>query len=115
MILAVLLVGGFFKSLQFTSINTLAYADIEHESHEPGDQLRQRGAAIVAVGRRRLWRAGARGRAHGPAGRERGRPGDFPSAFILVAAIAASSALIFARLPKEAGASLSARARPAGR
>ena len=28
-ILAVLLVGGFFKSLQFTSINTLAYADIE--------------------------------------------------------------------------------------
>ena len=38
--------------------------------------------------------------------------GDFPLAFLLVAAIAASSALIFASLPKEAGASLSARARP---
>jgi hypothetical protein len=38
--------------------------------------------------------------------------GDFPLAFLLVAAIAASSALIFATLPKEAGASLSARARP---
>ena len=34
--------------------------------------------------------------------------GDFPLAFLLVAAIAAGSALIFARLPKEAGASLSA-------
>ena len=29
LILLLLLVGGFFKSLQFTSINTLAYADIE--------------------------------------------------------------------------------------
>ena len=29
LILAVLLVGGFFRSLQFTSINTLGYADIE--------------------------------------------------------------------------------------
>jgi fucose permease len=29
LILLLLLVGGFFKSLQFTSINSLAYADIE--------------------------------------------------------------------------------------
>ena len=28
MIIATLLVGGFFRSLQFTSLNTLAYADI---------------------------------------------------------------------------------------
>lgn len=28
--LAVLLVGGFFRSLQFTAVNTLAYADISH-------------------------------------------------------------------------------------
>ena len=35
--------------------------------------------------------------------------GDFPLAFLLVAVIAASSAFIFAMLPKEAGASLSAR------
>ena len=39
---------------------------------------------------------------------------DFALAFLLVAAIAASSALIFMRLPKDAGASLSARARPVG-
>lgn len=30
-ILAVLLVGGFFRSLQFTSLNTLGYADVPHE------------------------------------------------------------------------------------
>jgi len=40
--------------------------------------------------------------------------GDFPLAFVLVAAIAASSAFVFARLPKGAGANLSARARPVG-
>jgi hypothetical protein len=40
--------------------------------------------------------------------------GDFPLAFILVAVIAASSALVFMRLPKDAGATLSARARKVG-
>lgn len=30
-IVSVLLVGGFFRSLQFTSLNTLGYADIPHE------------------------------------------------------------------------------------
>jgi len=30
-ILAVLLVGGFFRSLQFTGLNTLGYADVPHE------------------------------------------------------------------------------------
>ena len=40
--------------------------------------------------------------------------GDFPAAFLLVAVIAASSALVFALLPKEAGASLASRARAVG-
>jgi hypothetical protein len=40
--------------------------------------------------------------------------GDFPLAFVLVAAIAATSSLIFAMLPKGAGASLSARAHAVG-
>ena len=31
LILAVLLIGGFFRSLQFTSINTLGYADIDRQ------------------------------------------------------------------------------------
>jgi hypothetical protein len=36
---------------------------------------------------------------------------DFPLAFVLVATIAACSALLFARLPKDAGTTLSGRAR----
>jgi hypothetical protein len=49
-----------------------------------------------------------------------GRPGaqvvaeDFPVAFLIVAAIAACSTFIFMRLPKGAGASLSAKAEPVG-
>jgi len=39
---------------------------------------------------------------------------DFTLAFILVAGLAASSSLIFARLPKRAGASLSRRAHAVG-
>ena len=38
--------------------------------------------------------------------------GDFPLAFVLVAAIAAGSAFVFTRLPKGAGANLSARGPP---
>jgi hypothetical protein len=40
--------------------------------------------------------------------------GDFPAAFLLIAVMAASSALVFALLPKEAGASLASRARAVG-
>ena len=78
-VLAVLLVGGFFKSLEFTSINAIAYADIDSTRHEPGHQLRQRGAAAVAARPGvAVRRAGARDRAHGPARRER-RGGRFPA------------------------------------
>src|SRR4029079_18699051 len=38
--------------------------------------------------------------------------GEFPLAFLIVAVIAASSLFVFSMLPKEAGSSLSARARP---
>jgi hypothetical protein len=39
---------------------------------------------------------------------------DFPAAFLVVAAFAASSAFVFLRLPKTAGSSLATRARPVG-
>ena len=107
-ILAVLLVGGFFKSLEFTSINSIAYADIDTKAMSRATSFASVAQQIVALGRRGRRRAGARGRAHGP-GRRSVVAGDFPLAFVLVAAIAASSSLIFAMLPKEAGASLSAR------
>jgi EmrB/QacA subfamily drug resistance transporter len=109
-IFAVLLVGGFFKSLQFTSINTLAYADIEPKAMS-------RATSFASVVQQLSLSAGV---AIGALILELERMGrhatnveasDFITAFLVVAAIAASSALIFVGLPQEAGASLS-RARP---
>ncbi|HSD92785.1 MAG TPA: MFS transporter [Methyloceanibacter sp.] len=108
-ILGVLLVGGFFKSLQFTSINAIAYADIE-------PRAMSRATSFASVAQQLSMSAGV---AVGALVLEIQRLGrhdlgveasDFPLAFLLVAAIAASSALVFARLPKDAGSSLSARA-----
>ncbi len=40
--IAILLVGGFFRSLQFTSINTIAYAEVEQ-------RLMSRATSMVAA------------------------------------------------------------------
>ena len=111
--LGLLLVGGFFKSLQFTSINTIAYADIDNRAMS-------RATSFASVAQQLSLSAGV---AIGALVLELERMGrdshavlliDFPSAFVLVSAIAASSALIFATLPRDAGDNLSARARPVG-
>jgi EmrB/QacA subfamily drug resistance transporter len=110
-IFAVLLVGGFFKSLQFTSINTIAYADIEPKAMS-------RATSFASVAQQLSMSAGVAVGALVLEAERMGREatnvvaGDFASAFILVAAIATTSAFIFAALPQEAGSSLSARARP---
>ncbi len=112
-VLAVLLVGGFFKSLEFTSINSLAYADIDAKAMS-------RATSFASVVQQLSLSAGVAIGALVLEVQRMGRPdasvvaGDFPLALILVAAIAASSAFVFARLPKDAGANLSSRARPVG-
>ncbi|ODR94638.1 MFS transporter [Methyloceanibacter stevinii] len=112
-ILATLLVGGFFRSLEFTAINTIAYADIdEHEMSKAtsfasvSQQLSM--SAGVAVGALVLE--------FQRAGRESHEvlASDFTLAFLIVGAICASSALVFTRLPKDAGASLSRKAHQLG-
>jgi EmrB/QacA subfamily drug resistance transporter len=105
--LALLLVGGFFRSLQFTSINTLAYAEV--------DTTRvSRATALVSVAQQLAISAGV---AFGALAVEitvalRGgtlEARDFPPAFLAVAAISALSAIIFARLSPDAGAELTDR------
>jgi heme O synthase-like polyprenyltransferase len=109
-VLGVLLVGGFFKSLEFTSINSIAYADIDKKAMS-------RATSFASVAQQLSLSAGVAIGAIILEFERIGRPdgtvlaADFPLAFLLVAAIAASASLIFARLPKEAGASLSAPAR----
>ncbi|HAH64517.1 MAG TPA: MFS transporter [Rhizobiales bacterium] len=113
LVLAVLLVGGFFKSLQFTSINSIAYADIDTKAMS-------RATSFASVAQQLSLSTGVAVGALVLEFERLGRPdstvvaGDFPAAFLLVAVIAASSALVFALLPKEAGASLASRARAVG-
>jgi MFS family permease len=106
--LATLLVGGFFRSLQFTAINTLAYADIDARQMSRATSLASVGqqlslSAGVAVGALVVdlslaWR-----------GETALTAADFAPAFLVVAAISAASAFVFARLPADAGAEMSGR------
>src|SRR5579871_3135397 len=103
--IAILLAGGFFRSLQFTAVNTIAYAEIE-------PSLMSRATTLTAVGQQLALSTGVavgalvvelmlrlkHGAAMGAA--------DFPPAFLVVAALAAAASLIFARLPADAGAEL---------
>jgi EmrB/QacA subfamily drug resistance transporter len=111
---AILLVGGFFRSLQFTSTNALAYAQVE-------PARMSRATALTAVGQQLSLSAGV---ALGGATVElmvwsKADPtitaADFPPAFLVIAAISAASAIIFARLPPDAGAELAHRTPPGGK
>jgi EmrB/QacA subfamily drug resistance transporter len=105
-IFLILLVGGFFRSLTFTSINTIAYAEVAVRELS-------RATALMAVSQQLSISAGvAIGAAVVEATlRWKGASGlsadDFWPAFLVVAAISASSALFFARLPPDAGAEMS--------
>jgi EmrB/QacA subfamily drug resistance transporter len=103
-----LLIGGFFRSLQFTSINTLAYADVEPSRVS-------RATSLVSVAQQLAISAGV---AFGALAVEltvhfRGEGAlsahDFPPAFIAVATISALSVLFFVRLSPHAGAELANR------
>jgi EmrB/QacA subfamily drug resistance transporter len=106
--IVILLSGGFFRSLQFTSINTLAYAEIE-------PQLMSRATTLVSVAQQLSLSTGVAVGAlvvettlrlkHGTAM----GAWDFPPAFLAVGALSASAAFVFARLPPDAGAELSGR------
>ncbi len=101
--IAILLSGGFFRSLQFTSINTIAYAEIDPPKMSRATAMVAAAQQLslstgVAVGALvveitlRLKHSTTMGAS------------DFPPAFLVVALLAASAALIFMRLPPDAGA-----------
>ncbi|WGF87153.1 DHA2 family efflux MFS transporter permease subunit [Marinivivus vitaminiproducens] len=108
LILALLLIGGFFRSLQFTSINAIAYADI------PPAQI-SRATSLSAVGQQLSLSAGVALGAFALETAFHARGGaaiaaqDFGPAFLVVAAVAAASTLVFARLATDAGAVLATR------
>jgi EmrB/QacA subfamily drug resistance transporter len=106
--IAVLLAGGFFRSLQFTSVNVIAYAEVE-------PARMSRATSLVAVAQQLSQSVGV---ALGALALEtvlrfKEQNGlvaeDFPPAFLLVGLVSASSIPLFARMPPDAGAELADR------
>jgi hypothetical protein len=107
-IVGLLIVGGFFRSLEFTSLNTIAYADIDNRRMSRATSLvsvsQQVSISIgVAIGALAvdltLW---ARGHSIITAA-------DFQPAFLTVAAIAGCAFFVFLAMPADAGAELARR------
>ena len=107
-IVGILILGGFFRSLEFTSINTLAYADVDYSRMSRATSLvavaqQVSISAGVAVGALvvdlTLW---ARGHSVITAA-------DFQPAYLTIAVIAGCASFLFARLPADAGAELAQR------
>ncbi len=102
---AIFFIGGLSRSLQFTSINTICYADI------PPEKL-SRATSFVSVGQELSGAVGVSVAALGlelmqrTQGGDSLAPGHFPPVFILISVIAALSAVLYATLPKDAGSSL---------
>ena len=108
LMLAVLLMGGFFRSLQFTSLNAIAYAQVERPRMSAATSLasmmQQLSLSIgVGIGAMTLHFTLT------AAGRTLPAAGDFALAFGVVGASAALSALAFLRLPHDAGSEISGR------
>lgn len=109
LILAVLLIGGIFRSLQFTAVNTMAYADLPDTRMSSATSLAstaQQLSVSFGVGTGALilhltlaWRDDAELSA-----------GDFWPAFLIIGLISMLSALVFLPLPANAGANVSGQA-----
>lgn len=110
MIVAVLLTAGFFRSLQFTSLNTLGYADIESPQMS-------RATSFVAVVQQLSLSSGVAIAAmlleasRAAEGRSTLATVDFHRAFMAIGLIAVVSAVMFVRLPRDAGAEVSGHRR----
>ena len=111
---AVLFVAGMTRSMNFTSMNTLAFADVP-AAVQPGAStlavMAQQVASVLGVAVAALaleiFQAGR-------AGRELGALGDFQHAFYAAAALMAAAVLWSLRLPADAGAELSRRREAGG-
>jgi hypothetical protein len=105
-ILLLILVLGFSRSLQFTCIGTMGFADIAPGAMSQATSLTATaqqislsvgvGVAAQILNTSMWWRHG-----------DHLQPIDFSVTFWIVGAIAATSALIFARLAPDAGSSVS--------
>jgi EmrB/QacA subfamily drug resistance transporter len=108
LIMIILVVGGFFRSLQFTAINTVAYAEVE-----PAQM--SRATTLVSVNQQLAISAGVAVGAFSVEATMMLRhvseltAAEFPPAFIVVGIISAVSAYFFWQMPDDAGHEISGR------
>src|SRR5476651_1246865 len=108
LIFIILVVGGFFRSLQFTAINTLAYAEVE-----PAQM--SRATTLVSVNQQLAVSAGVAVGAFSVESTMMWHhvnhisAADFAPAFLVVAFISAVSAYFFYKMPVDAGHQVSGR------
>jgi hypothetical protein len=104
----ILLVAGFMRSLQFSALNTLAYADIDTRDMARANALYTvlqqlflalGVAAAAAILDLQLWLSG----------RDTFVAADFSVAMFLVSVISAFSVVSYVKLDRSAGASISGR------
>ncbi|MBK8768939.1 MAG: MFS transporter [Rhizobiales bacterium] len=110
MMFGVILAGGFMRSLQFSSLNTLAYADVEHAEMAKANTLYTVlqqlflalgvAAAAFLLDARMWWY-----------GRNSLEASDFSFVIVVVALISGFSVITFMKLDTDAGASISGRER----
>ncbi len=108
LIMILLVVGGFFRSLQFTAINTLAYAEVE-------PKLMSRATTLVSVNQQLAVSAGVAVGAFCVESTmwihhvDELSAGLFTPAFLVVATISTLSAYFFFEMPADAGHQVSGR------
>ncbi len=113
-ILAVLLMGGFFRSLQFTSLGTLAYADLN------ADQL-SRATSLVSVVQQLALAVGVAVAAllleasRSADGRSQLLALDFSRVFVVVGLMSLGSVIWYWKLARDAGAEMSGHRIPGDR
>jgi len=108
LIMIILVVGGFFRSLQFTAINTIAYAEVE-----PAQM--SRATTLVSVNQQLAVSAGVAAGAFSVETTmwlrhvQELNAEVFAPAFVVVACISAASCYFFWQMPDDAGHEISGR------
>ena len=107
-IMAVLLLGGCLRSLQFTSLNAISYAEVSSprmgQASSLSGMMQQLSLSLgVAIGGFALQIAGQ------VSGTVATASANFTIAFIVVAAVSATSAFLMWRLPPDAGEEMARR------
>jgi EmrB/QacA subfamily drug resistance transporter len=108
LMVAALLIGGFFRSLQFTALNTLAFADIDQARMSRASSLSSMGQQLsqsFGIGMAALLLVGIRNLHHST----HIQAADVSPTFWVVGVTTLLGLFFFLRLPRDAGAEVSGR------